>query len=400
MLTYELQETDVYKRLITSTRQHRKQNMKDKLFHSIGLKNIIVLFFKLENNESFLVSYKNDSSINNFFIEFHTINITYSLNILKNNRVYSEYKTYILKCNRNEPTNIDDNTKCICISVGEILKHYYYTEGVKFPANDKINYGKFILKSLMIDSERNKYLKDHILGMLKYSSDSIELWTSYVGTFEHFCKQIIIFSPLHQFTHNSSYDNIFRNSFSKEITKKLIRYFVLNEDPEVIDSISKVYFSKPLSIPDVLLFLKENKYIQNNEFYIYQLITKKPNKREKSEEDKYSDIYVNSIKQVPLHYPVSVYKNIYVSTWNITELYNQSDYRYLSYNICKMISLTKNTKYKYKRNRTRKIPNKYKVHKYICSGHSNHDNWDYNRFHKTKQAIFQYIKREATEYRE
>lgn len=404
---YELTITSIYttftaKLTLLNKVCDKEVILMNKLFHAIGTNHIKISKLLLFQRSNISVIYTNINSIQTISIELRSIDVDYDINIFKGNRVYRTYIEYINKYTNNIHTNISNKINCMGISIKDIFKHFYHTGDIKNLEEEsdygkKINYKKLIIKSLSYENITNKCVRDDILGTFEYESLSLELWKNHSDSFEQFCKKLVLI-PSISIKQNTlvSPEFIIKLLSSKSFIVKLIKYFLFNEDPETIKTINQFYFNEPTLVPDALIFLEKNNYINKLDFSAYYSIMKKPNKREQSVLDNFNVMYLDNIQQTLPNYSPIVYRKIYIRSWGKNGLY--SDSIVLTSNIYTSELLNASRKYKYMRKNSTKQLNEYNTWQFIRSGrkHRNYDNYHFG--HKYNRKIYNLIKYGLNDY--
>jgi hypothetical protein len=114
---------------------------------------------------------------------------------------------------------------------------------------------------------------------------------------------------------NEQLSNVFNNLTNKTSSTKIFKYFMYNEDPEIVNT--TIYnFKEPQLVTNILKYFyaqtSDNKFINR-----YQIIMKDLNANEREQLDtKYKDTLFDKVSNVPDRYPMFAFRNIYVKQWS------------------------------------------------------------------------------------
>ncbi|AYV84963.1 MAG: hypothetical protein Satyrvirus1_49 [Satyrvirus sp.] len=284
---------------------------------------------------------------------------------------------------------IAKKVQLIGVSVGDIFKHYYYTNYGKknfqsdppneieieieieneietgTDAKENILFEKHIKKSLSIDTSNSNVadalgILSHVRSIILWDFNSTEKLTTKKQTinFGDFCGKILYMSVdtindlLKRSQDNVIYTNdslctkVFEELTNEVLVKKLLRYFLYGENPETSREVDIHIFDPPKNIPDILKDIeKENK----NFHYYYHKIMKTPNKREQETLQKYQPTTFKNMKQVPETYPPYSLRTISLENWD------SLSFTYLMALCDSYVKYRKNGKFKFKSEKISKI---------------------------------------------
>jgi hypothetical protein len=396
--------------------------------------------FNLRETGSIELLYKDQLSSDNFKITLKLANLDFHFEMEKNNRCYREYLSD--QWQSVEKTNhiIRRNLTLVGLTIGDLLKHFYYTQGVDLfkpnkekrresiesddhhEENNKWNEMIVTLLKKVIKIETNSIDIRDVLGLYVYRGQTVYLWdylkiNGYLskGTddFAGFCRKIIYFS------HNSisqligknkegqfvviddQCTKLFNDLTNKRIVSKLFKYYLHNEDPEIVDTAEVYYFDTPKPVPEILKYLHE-KTNDNTYIDLYYKIMKKLNNHQQNElESKYQPIIFQSMNNIPGEYPLFAFRNISLKQWTTrgyaNDIYNLRDH-YFNY-----MSLVRNSKLKHRSNISNKtIPVNHRFYSGSCEWHCDKGTKKARRmaFHQDVASAMQILEDDSVYFQE
>jgi len=87
--------------------------------------------FQLRGDGSVDLVYKNQMTSDNFTLTLQLARLDFYFEIEKNNRCYREYLSDQWKCEEKTNHILRNNVLLVGLSVGDLLKHFYYTSGIQ-----------------------------------------------------------------------------------------------------------------------------------------------------------------------------------------------------------------------------------------------------------------------------
>jgi len=352
-------------------------------------------YFNLNDNGSTEITYRHKVNDDTFKITVKFVEANYSLDLEKNNRCFSEYRYDNHSASESNSYNITrKNVQLFCISVGDLLKHFYNNNRDEKnlviidnldsnSSNENEKAIKLLKKAQTI--ETSPLNSKDVLGLyvkyrkIFYPWDNLKIGnfiTKGDNDFNGFCRKVLYFSTgmirdLVIYTKdkqptiwNEKCNKLFNELSDRTIITKLFRYFLYNEDPELHGTQDIFYFDTPTTVPDILMYFygktNDNQYVD-----LYNKVMKKLNAHQMNDlESKYKPIVFKSMQKVPPEYPIYALRNVRLEQWKLSgynnDLYNVKD-QYFYY-----MRTVKNEKQKFRATINKKvIPiNKRFMHNY------------------------------------
>lgn len=402
---YEIIENNNFeflKRKICQT--YEPQSYIDCLGHSHQIRQ-----FRLVDDGTVEILYKHQINANTYTITLQLALLSFNLDIQRSNRLYHQY--LYDQCNLAPPINhniVRKNLQVWGITVGDLLKHFYYNGGVeslqryfsqtnsedqdpeitKETGNRCLPFqmvAKFLKKVPSVETSTTD--STHALGLYVHHMKTIYLWdhltmkASADNTFQGFCRQILYFSAstiqsLIEFDshkerviNRESWRQLFNQLSNDQIVSQLFKYFFHNEDPELAITNEIYYFDPPKSLPLIFKYFYEKTNDQNY-LYFYHQVMKKLNKNQQNQlKEKYQPIVLQSIEKVPNEYPIYSFRNIFLKQWTCTTSGFKCDLDNLRSRYLLHKKAITDQKYKYRCTRSQKI---IPLNQYLSRNHLRH----------------------------
>ena len=333
------------------------------VYDTIGNANMEIKKFAIKCTNSIdidFVSTNQNIKGYSFKIIAKIVELDFSIEIDKYNRAFNwafYYNRHFRKSENGKTIIVEKNdSQLIGISVGDLLKHYYYTQPVfdnslnkkienseelKILNNEseseletEIKIDKILKKSLNIDSATVDF-RD-MFGYCPLYSNKIYLWdliaypnfiSKLTPNFVSFCKKIIYFPVKNSLfriiknndqveikTHPTKCKQFLNTITNKSLITKLCKYYLYGDDPEITNLQYRFSFVEPISVPDCLLYMysktEDQKYMR-----IYSALNVKLNKTEEMVLEKFSPLVLNDIHKIDKAYPYFALRKIYIYSW-------------------------------------------------------------------------------------
>jgi SIT4 phosphatase-associated protein. len=362
---YRVVKNDTYNSIIKQIRENYNDG-NERYLDSLG-HNHVIYSFEISENEKRELLYENKTTGETYKLNLYIAKLQMSLELKKGNRVFDflTYKNWYSDKVKysSDPAfsegdkKINAKFKIFGIKIGDLFRSFIKNK-------TKVDKEEFENGKILKMIEKAKPLDDsqgEILGVFCVRQERLYIWSDLhnqklvkntQSNFGDFCNKIIYISAFSFNNEDSKIDdNMVLNKLNNwTIIKKLIRYFLYNEDSDSVSINEIEYFDPPKPIPEILKL-----HIGKNEInlYLYQdmynKITKKINSNQKAILKKYGSSIFQTAKHIPCEYPYYVLKNISLKEWH-----GDTDISYIGFIYNDYMARIKNNKLKYKSQKSKK----------------------------------------------
>jgi len=336
--------------------------------------------FRLRNESRNMISYRDQDDREAFQIQLRWARVSFDMTIDPTNPYYPRhrlnpqaYPNGDMTKPINNQINQPNGYRILGITVGDLIKHYYYThqerpillskdpvevidldedivDDLPFPFMDEPTFGPkaetepayndklnqriwdLIKRSPLVDTHGTE--PNRALGLFDHKNQRFSYWDPAdfkgglkpikdIGSFEAFCRQVLYFAG----GHIKNLVQILNNLTSTGLMAYLFKYFLYNEPSEVYTQSEGRYgmriyrFRTPKSIPAILRYFYE---AEPNEKVLkaYQRLMKPLNHRQEADlNQRYKPYVFTSLKAVPEEYPYYALRHVWIKEWSVDGLY-------------------------------------------------------------------------------
>ena len=305
---------------------------------------------RVDSDGDVVVIYRNKDGAS-FAVTVHFALLSLDLTILKGNRYYTNHQ--VLAHTHTDSHGhghghghgaesdhvVRTGIPLVGITVGDIIRHFHHTHSASsVPAvldedpqeNEKLT--RLVNKAQTVDLSGADPADP--LGVYVPRSGTLYPWEELRTTghlpgdrtmnLEGFCRRIVYLSestldPLTKrdkegvvHVDRDLLRRLCESLTSPDVVRRLLRYHLYNEDPEVGRGNEVEYFDPPRSIPEILRYLHEK---TRDDVYMraYHKVMKRLNHREhETLQTKYKDIIFVGMDNIPKEYPAYALRNVYL----------------------------------------------------------------------------------------
>ena len=322
-------------------------------------------FVKVESKDAIQINFTNKTTNEGYNVTLYVCEINYGLTKKK----VRTFQGHLNKQKNSDKVIIENHNvryqqRVLAITVGDILRMYYYNNRSKLEEksnpktikNNSLEYNshsqfekkimKFLRAVLSIDSFDNdtmnsfgiysgggitewdlpKYFDSNYMNLGDFCRKKIYLSMGVVsGLFELFLKSND--DPKYKKNIETEVDNIFRGMFGYDVVLKFYKYFNKEGPLEENEEDKTIYFEEPKKLTDICLMMEEYKDSIPYNHQILQAVNRKFNNREKRESQRFSEVVIDDIAELPSGYPIYAFDKVLIKKWDpIKDTSNFIDY--------------------------------------------------------------------------